>query len=193
MVSHLNKINQNKIIMKNSILILGIALMSLTNVCNATNMVSKSVNSFQADFFAGDNEVILSTVNVKMEKPSLNEETEVFNPETVIAYNRKTLKETIAEGDKITESSTSDDLEFMVYEESMKDIIAQSDLLIESTVSNETYPLYGESTMEDEIAELEMIIESTETNEASPLDFKKINNNSMMTNTFNSKRFVGMN
>jgi hypothetical protein len=179
--------------MKNSILILGIALVSLTNVCNATTTVSKSVNSFQAAALAEDNEVIVTNEGVKMTKPSLNEETEVFNPETVITYNRKSVKETIAEGDKIIENTTSDDLEFMVYEESMKEIIAQSDLIIENIVSNETYPLYGERTMENEIAELEMIIESTETNEMSPLDFKKINNNSIMTNTFNSKRFVGMN
>ena len=117
----------------------------------------------------------------------------MFNPETVIAYNRKTVKETIAEGDKIIENTTSDDLEFMAYEESMKEIIAQSDLIIENTVSNETCPLYGERTLEDEIAELELIIESTESNEVRPLNFKKINNNSLLNNTFNSKKFIGMN
>jgi thiaminase len=179
--------------MKNSILILGIALVSLTTVCSAANTTNNPFHLFKETILADNNEAEQSQKTARLAKPSLNEEAEVFNPETVIAYTAKTVKETIAEGDEIIENTTSYDAEFMAYEESMKEIIAQSDLIIENTVSNETFPLYGERTMEDEIAELEIIIESTETNEVSPLDFKKINNNSMMTNTFNSKRFVGMN
>ncbi|HKO77084.1 MAG TPA: hypothetical protein VJU52_07705 [Flavobacterium sp.] len=179
--------------MKNSLLILGIALVSLTNVCNATNTVGRPVNSFNEDILVKENVGILSTERVKIAKPSLSGDVEVFNPETVIAYNRKTVKETIAEGDKIIENVATDDSEFMSYEESMKEIIVQSDLIIENTVSNETYPLYGERTLEDEITELEMIIESTESNEARPLNFKKINNNSLLINTLNSKKFIGMN
>jgi hypothetical protein len=179
--------------MKNSLLILGITLVSLTNVCNATNSVGRPVSSFKDGILADDNGGIFLTEKVKIVKPSLSTDAEVFNPETVIAYNRKTVKETIAEGDKIIENTTSDDLEFMAYEESMKEIIAQSDLIIENTVSNETCPLYGERTLEDEITELELIIESTESNEVRPLNFKKINSNSLLNNTFNSKRFIGMN
>ncbi|HEU4791278.1 MAG TPA: hypothetical protein VFS71_16445 [Flavobacterium sp.] len=179
--------------MKNSLLILGIALVSLTNVCSATNTVGRPVNSFKEGFLAKENEGIISTERVKKVRPSLSGDTEMFNPETVITYNRKTVKEVIAEGDKIIENTTSDDLEFMAYEESMKEIIAQSNLIIENTVSNETCPLYGERTLEDEISELEMIIESTESNDARPLDFKKINSNSLLINTFNSKKFIGMN
>jgi hypothetical protein len=176
------------IIMKNSILILGIAIVSLTNVCNASNTINAqfSQGSISSDYGLVSNEVVTVT------KPSLKEDNEVFNPEIVIAFNPKTAKEIIAEGDKIIENTTSDDIEFMDYEESMKEIIAQSDLIIENTVSNEVYPLYFERTVEDEIAELEMIIESKVTNEVSPLDFKKINGNSIMINTFNSKNFVGM-
>jgi hypothetical protein len=179
--------------MKNSILILGIALVSLTNVCSAANTANNPFHLFTKTVLSDNKEAGQSPKNVRLAKPYLNEDAEVFNPETVIAYNRKTMKETIAEADGIIESPASDELEFMVYEESMKEVIAQSDLIIENTISNETYPLYGERTMEDEIAEMELIIESTVTNEVSPLDFKKINNNSMITNTFNSKRFVGMN
>ena len=179
--------------MKNSILILGIALVSLTNVCNATNTVGRPVSSFKEYFLSEENGRILSTERVKIAKPSLDGDLEMFNPETVIAYNRKTVKETIAEGDKIIENTTSNDLEFMAYEESMKEIITQSDLIIESSVSNEICPLYGERTLEDEIAELEMIIESTESNESRPLNFKKINSNTLLINTLNSKGFIGMN
>jgi hypothetical protein len=181
--------NQKTIIMKNSILILGIALVSLTNVCNASNASNNQIHQGSILSYYG----LVSNETVTVTKPSLKEDTEIFNPETVIAYNPKTVKEIIAEGDKIIENTTSDDIEFMAYEESMKEIIAQSDLIIENTVSNEVYPLYFERTMEDEIAELEMIIESKVTNEVSPLDFKKINSNSMMMiNEFNSKTFVGM-
>jgi hypothetical protein len=180
--------NQKTIIMKKSILILGIALVSLTTICNASNASNNQIHqgSILSDYGLLPNEK--GTVT----KPSLKEDIEIFNPETVIAYNPKTEKEIIAEGDKIIENTASDDVEFMVYEESMKEIIAQSDLIIENTVSSEVYPLYIERTMEDEIAALEMIIESKETNEVRPLDFKKINSNAMMINAFNSKTFVGM-
>jgi hypothetical protein len=181
--------NQKTIIMKNSILILGIALVSLTNVCNASNASNNQI--YQGSILSVED--LASSETVTVTKPSLKGDTEIFNPETVIAYNPKTVKEIIAEGDKIIENTTSDDVEFMAYEESMKEIIAQSDLIIENTISNEVYPLYFERTMEDEIAELEMIIESKETNKVSPLDFKKINSNTMMINTLNSKTFVGMN
>jgi hypothetical protein len=185
--------NQKKIIMKNSILILGIALVSLTNVCNASNAINNRINTFQGSILTDYNAGLLSGETETVAKPSLKEDTENFNPETVIGYNPKTVKEIIAEGDKIIENTASDDAEFMAYEESMKEIIAQTDLIIENTVSNEVYPLYFERTIEDEIAELEMIIESKVTNEVSPLDFKKINSNSMMMiNEFNSKTFVGM-
>jgi hypothetical protein len=176
--------------MKNSILILGIALVSLTNVCNASNAINNEIHqgSILSDYG------LVSDETATVTKPSLKVDTEIFNPETVIVYNPKTVKEIIAEGDKIIEYTASDDLEFMVYEESMKEIIAQTDLVIENTVSNEVYPLYFERTIEDEIAELEMIIESKVSNEVNPLDFKKINSNSMMMiNEFNSKTFVGIN
>ena len=176
--------------MKKSILILGIALVSLTNVCNASNTINNQINPFQGSILS--DYALVSNETETVANPSLKEDAENFNPEAVIAYNPKTVKEIIAETDKIIENSASDDVEFMAYEESIKEIIAQSDLIIENTVSNEVYPLYFERTMEDEIAELEMIIESKVTNEVSPLDFKKINSNAVMINAFNSKRFVGM-
>lgn len=179
--------------MKNLHLILGIALVSFTNVCNAANTVGRPGSSSNEDFSTGNKNEILSTEKVKVTKPSLGRDTEVFNPETVIAYNRKTTKEIMEEDDKIIENTVSDDFEFMAFEESMKEIIAQSDLIIENTVSNETYPLFYERTLEDEICELEMIIESKETNEIQPLDFKKINSNSLPVNTFVSKKIIGMN
>ncbi|PJJ07913.1 hypothetical protein CLU83_1126 [Flavobacterium sp. 1] len=178
--------------MKNSVLILGIALVSFSNICNAKNSLSFQYNLFQNTILSSETE-IQNDGTAKFAKPSLAEEAEVFNPETVIAFSRKTVKEIIEEGDKIVETRVLNNSEFMAYEESMKEIIAQSELTIESNVSNETHPLYSERTIEDEIAELELIIESNSSNEVSPLDFKKNDSNSIMTNTFNSKKFIGMN
>lgn len=179
--------------MKNSVLILGIALVSFSNISNAKNTINLSYDAFQNTILADNNAECQVDKAVKFEKPSLVENVEVFNPETVIANNPKTVKEIIAEGDKIVEAKVSDDKEFMEYEESMREIIAQSDLTIESNVSNETYPLFVERTIQDEIAELEMIIESTESNETRSLNLKKINSNSLLINTFSSKKIIGMN
>jgi len=180
--------------MKNSILILGIAFVSLTNVCNASSIIKDKMNTCQESALDRYNLVLLSNEIPTVKKTSIIEESESFNPELVIPYNNvKTIKEIIMENDKITENSTSDDLDFLVYEESMKEVIAQSNLVIENTVSNEVYPLYFERTIEDKIAELEMIIESTIFNETRPLDFKKINKNTTILNVINSKTFVGMN
>jgi hypothetical protein len=187
-------INQISIIMKNSILILGIALVSLTNVCNASSIIKHKNNTCQESVSDEYNVALLPNAETTVKKTPLNEESETFNPGSVILYNNvKTIKEIIAENDMVTEYSNSDDLDFLVYEQQMKEVIAQSDLVIENTVSNEVYPLYFERTMEDEIAELEMIIESTVSNEIRPLDFKKINEKTTILNVFNSKTFVGMN
>lgn len=176
--------------MKNSLLILGIALVSFANVCNAKSFAGESISSFQGDVFSEIDGEKSIYGEINKVKPTLNEDSEDFNPETVIAFVGKTTKETIAEDDKIIENKDTDDYEFMFFEESMKEIIAQGDLITESTVSNEVSPLFYEKTPEDEIAELEIIIESTEANEVRPLDFKKINNNTAFKSL--PKRFVGM-
>ena len=42
--------------MKNSLLILGIALVSFTNVCNAKSTTNESISLFQQDVFSKDND-----------------------------------------------------------------------------------------------------------------------------------------
>lgn len=196
MVSHLknqSKINQKNIIMKNSVLILSIALVSFSNISTAKSIIKSPSNLFQNIILSDDIATKEIDGTAKFKKPSLSEDLEVFNPETVIAKYPKTVKEIIADDDKIVEAAILDDREFMDYEESMKEIVAQSDLVIESYASNEIYPLYFERTVEEEIAELELIIESAESNEAYLLNFKKINSNFLPINTFNSKKNIGMN
>ncbi|WP_281638321.1 hypothetical protein [Flavobacterium marginilacus] len=178
--------------MKKSVLLSGIALVLFSNICNAENRVNKSSSLFQ-NIILSDNDIEKQNDDTQLTKPSLKDEGEVFNPETVIAFNRKTVKEIIAEGDKITENSNTEETEFLALEASMKEIIAQSDLIIESKVSDVRCPLFVERTMEDEIAELELIIESKENNEVRDLDFKKINRIPVLINSFNSKKIIGMN
>lgn len=178
--------------MKNSILILGIALVSLTNVCNASNIINNQIN--QERFFSDSDIVFQSNEMGTAVTSYLKKDTEIFNPEVVIKYdNRKTVTEIIRENDKITEYVNTDELEFNALEESMKEVIAQSDLITEYMASDEDYTIYNGKGIEDEIAELELIIDSGETDEVSQLDFKKINSNSMMMiNVVNCKTFVGM-
>ena len=179
--------------MKSLIFILGITLMSFTSVCKASNKYAKHLNSFQEVHLSIDNCCINQKQITAIKNPSLVKDSEEFNPDTVIVYNQKTIKENINEGDIVTEFSASEDMNFKDYENSMKKIIAQFDLITENSVFNEVFPLTEARTIENRIAELEQIIESTKTNEVSPLNFYKINTNSMMTNAFNSKRFLGMN
>lgn len=177
--------------MKNSILILGITLVALTNVCNASNAVNNQMN--QGNILSDSDIVFESNEMGTVVKPYLKTDTESFNPETVIKYdNRKTIKEIIRENDKITEYTNNDELEFSALEESMKEVIAQSDLITEYATLDQDYTIYTGRSIEDEIAELEMITESNEASETSSLDFKIINSNSMMISKFNSKTFVGM-
>jgi hypothetical protein len=172
--------------MKNSVLILGVALVSFSTICNAKSIVNLPYQSFENIIVSDDSIETQNNVTAKFEKPFLAEEAEVFNPETVIAYNPKTIEETITEGDKIVEAVVSDDLEFIAYEESMCEIIAQSDLITENTASDKIYPLCIERTILDEVAELELIIESNVNNEVQPLDFQKINGDSFMINSINT-------
>jgi hypothetical protein len=179
--------------MKNSILILGITLVFLTNVCKASNATNHKNNTLQESILTDYNLGSSSSEMVAVVKPFVKENPEIFNPETVIRYdNRKTITEIIKEDDKITEYTNTDELEFKALQESMKDVIAESDLITEFKASDDDYTLYTGKTIEEVIIELEMIIESKETNETSPLDFKKINSNSILMNGFNTKRFIGM-
>ncbi|WP_268846819.1 hypothetical protein [Flavobacterium aestivum] len=177
--------------MKNSILVLGITLVTLSNVCNASNVKSDLI--YQGNVLSDSDIVLESNEPGKVVKPYLKADTETFNPDTVIRYdNRKTVKEVISEDDKIIEYTNTDEMEFNALEESMKEVIVQSDLITEFNTSSEDYTIYTGRSIEDEIAELELITENNESNETSPLDFKIINSNSMMLSKFNSKTYVGM-
>ena len=80
--------NQSKnIIMKNSVLILGIALVLFSNNSNAKSRVKLPCNLFQNIISSDDASANENDSTAKFEKPSLSEDAIVFNPETVIANN----------------------------------------------------------------------------------------------------------
>lgn len=178
--------------MKNSLLILGITLVFFTNVCHAKSMSWQAASLYPIAFFTEESDPLPVKEPVVIAKPVITDDEEVFNPQMVIPFSSKTVKESIAEGDKIIENTPLDDLDFILYEESMREIIAQGDLIIESTVSNVTYPLFNERTIEEEIVVLESIIESKEANEIFPLDFKKINGGSVTVSSLNCRELLGM-
>jgi hypothetical protein len=150
--------------MKNSKVILGIAFVSLFNLSIAANSTD-NLKPLYNNILAFYNENGHFCNKSKFDKPTLNTENEYFDPETIINYNSKTIKEIIAERNEIIDNTSIDETEFMNYEQSMKEIIAQSDLIIENTISNQTYSLNSERTIEDEITELELIIDSNVSNE----------------------------
>jgi len=179
--------------MKKSVLISGVVLLLFFNICNAKEAVSVSSAIFQNTILLNDTTNVQSNKPRAFEKPSLAEEVEVYNPERIIAYSPKTVKEIIEEGDRIVNYPVSDNEGFINSEESMKEVIAQGELIIERKVSDLMYPLYIEKSIDDEIAELELIIDSKETNKESPLDFNKINKNSMLVKSSKAKQIIGMN
>lgn len=180
--------------MKNSIIILGITLVTLTNACKAANYTTTQQANYLDIASIPTNETVPTMENSTFAKPSLNEvDQEIFNPETVIAYTTKTINEVILQNDKIIENTNSDEIEFLAFEDTMNDIIAQNDLIIENNIANELLPLENVYTIYSEITQLEIIIESTVSNEVRPLNFKEINKNTVLQNNINSKPIAGMN
>lgn len=172
--------------MKNSIIYLGIALLTITNSITASNVRQSFIKSDDSSLSIKEHsaavidskEIVPEVVNSNYSTIkifSLVEDTAIFNPETVVfnAYER-TIEEVIAENNKIIETDISNEVSFLYIEKSTEEIIAEDNQIIESTVSNEVQPLQIEKTIEEIITEDNKIIESTISNEIQPLDFEKI-------------------
>lgn len=181
--------------MKNSILILGIALLVTTNACQAANTVRIQTSNPEGFAFKNSSDSIPTKEKSKLTKPSLDAiELENFDPETVICYNNKTIVEQIIEKEQITAYQNTDEKDFIVFEDTMTAIIAQYNMIIENSVSNETFPLsIYDNTSESEIAQLEMVIESTVSDEVRPLNFTEINKKNIFQNRLQAITIAGMN
>ncbi|WP_348797402.1 hypothetical protein [Flavobacterium adhaerens] len=178
--------------MKNSVLIIGIVIALSSNICLAMHIDSLSLKVFQKTILSNDTLKTQSGGDDIDENILPSDEIEIFYPETVIQYQPIAIEDVIYEGDKITENTVSDELEFMFYEESMRQIITQSELIIDSSVSNAVFPLFSERTIHDEITDLELIIESEQRNNEHPLDFKIINRKPSLSHSLATEKMVNM-
>ncbi|HLF52988.1 hypothetical protein [Flavobacterium sp.] len=172
--------------MKNSIIYLGIALLSITNSITASNVHQSFIKNDDSSFSTKqhsaevvDSKVIVTEISNDNDSTikvfSLVEDTSIFNPDTVVfnAFER-TIEEVIAENNQIIENGISNEISFLYIEKSTEEIIAEDNEIIESTISTEVQPLQIEKTIEEIIIEDNKIIESTISNEFQPLDFEKI-------------------
>lgn len=119
--------------MKNSIIILGLVVLSFTNA-NATTEFETQVLDQQ--------ESATLIVETSSNNEVANEtDTAVFNPNSVIeAAYAKTVEEVITENKLITESQ-EENFQPLSLVTTIEDRIAEDNQIIESTVSNEVYPL----------------------------------------------------
>lgn len=158
--------------MKNSIIYLGIALVTFTNVLSAANVdQSFTQDDFKAaQTILSDQEALLASNDVDI-KDSVNAEDPTLIHMESLAFTsyEKTMEEVIAENNQITESSISNEMTFLFIEKSMEEIIAEDNKIIDSPVTSEVSLLYIERPIEEIIAEDNMIIESTISKEAKPL------------------------
>jgi hypothetical protein len=140
--------------MKTTIIFLGVAALSFTNIIAANELKEQTFDK-QQEFTVVVLENILKENGqfAKNQEFSKNIEgintndTSIFNPSSVVkSSNVKTMEEIISENKLVTESTED------VYQ-----------------------PITLEKTIEDSIVEFNQIIESNETNEVYPLDFEVIN------------------
>jgi len=151
--------------MKNSVLCIGIALVSLTNVCNAANGVGIKGNSVvQKTSLTSTWTLASSNYNYSLT------EYEVIESGCTNKIE-KTIDELIAEDNAITENNFSNDTQVLNFE-----IINESDVfeVIESVQANIT-----EKSADQFIAEDNAITENNISNNVQALDFNIINRKSI--------------
>lgn len=151
--------------MKNSLLCIGIALVSLTNVCNAANGVGIKGNSvvqktsLTSTWTLASNNYNYSLTEYEVIESGCTNKIE------------KTIDELIAEDNAITENTISNETQVLDFE-----IINKSDVfeVIENVKTNTI-----EKSADQFIAEDNAITENNISNEIQALDFNVINGNSI--------------
>jgi hypothetical protein len=156
--------------MKNSIVYFGIALVSLSNICNAANLVDKQINSFQAESLA-EKSILNRAEAFKFNLA--NRDTTSFEVIESVNANKmgKTTDELFAEDNAITENHISNETEVLDFY-----VINSNSIPDEVIESANQYKI--EKTPEELIAEDNAITENNLSNETQALDFGKINRNS---------------
>ena len=156
--------------MKNSIVYFGIALVSLSNICNAANLVDKQTNSFQAEILEERN---ISNGTETFKFNYANRDTTSLDVIESVNTNKmgKTSEELIAEDNAITENNISNETQALDFE-----------IINRNSINDEVIECANfckiEKTPEELIAEDNAITENNLSNETQALDFGKINRNS---------------
>jgi len=167
--------------MKNSIVYIGIALVSLSNICNAANLVDKQTNSFQAEILEESN---ISNGTETFKFNYANRDTTSLEVIESVHTNKmeKTTDELIAEDNAITENNISNETQALDFE-----------IINRNSINDEVIECANfckiEKTPEELIAEDNAITENNLSNETQALDFGKINRNSNLV-TGKNKSFL---
>lgn len=156
--------------MKNSIVFIGIALVSLVNISNAANVVDKQKKSFQAEILA-ENNISIGTKAFKFYSTN-RDSIEIEVIESVNTNKmEKTPDELFAEDNAITENNISNETQALDFE-----------IINRNSINDEVIEYANlckiEKTPEELIAEDNAITENNLSNETQVLDFVKINRNS---------------
>ena len=152
--------------MKNSVLFIGLALVTITNVCNASNLISIKSNS-------------LAKINMSntAEAFGLNSKSNLLVNEIIESVNAnkiyKTINEFIAEDNTITENNFSNETQVLDF-----DIINNNSDVFEVIESANFIKI--EKTADQLIAEDNAITENNITNDTQALDYTIINRNSIV-------------
>ena len=156
--------------MKNSIVFIGIALVSFSNIGNAANLVDKQTNSFQAEILAEN--IFLNRAEAFKFTLANRDTTSLEVIESVMKNKtKKTTDELFAEDNAITGNNISNETQALDFE--IIDRYSINDELVECVKSSKI-----EKTPEELIAEDNVITENNLSNETQALDFGKINRNS---------------
>ena len=123
--------------MKNSIIILGLVVLSFTN--------AKAANEFKSQDLDQQESATLNVENTQEFSNNIvennSDDTVIFNPNTVIKSTYvKTVEDIIAEHKSITEAQ-EEIAQPLSLETTIEDRIAENNQIIESNVSNELFPL----------------------------------------------------
>jgi type IV secretory pathway TrbL component len=203
--------------MKNSILFIGIAFVSLTNISNASNIAKKLSDSCQVVILDENNisnfEIIESVNKNKIEKSA----DELIAEDNAITDNNISNATEVLDFYIINAKSIPDEIVESVnqckIEKSADELFAEDDAITENNISNATEVLDFyiintnsipdeimesvnqckiEKTTDELIAEDNAITESNISNETKVLDFELINRNSNLS-TGKNKSFLVIN
>lgn len=156
--------------MKNSIVYIGIALVALSNISNAANLVDKEANSFQEEIL-GENSFLNRAEALKFNLANQDTTSLEIIESANTTKMEKTTDELFAEDNAITENNISNETLILDFE-----IINRNSINVEVVEFVNTSK--NEKTPEELIAEDNAITENNLSNETQALDFGIINRNS---------------